>query len=224
MSLLASRAPVLPIGALPRVDLLPPSEMRRRDMLARARAWGWIGLGALAVALTTVGGAYTFQFASTVRLGAEQARTQDILVEIAALSEVSSALTTRNELRSLRAEAMAGDLAWGPVLERVAANLPPGVVVTEYALEAGPVPAAESDPETVVGVQGTVTFTSPAAIDFVAATRELRGGDGMLDADLDAFTSADGVYTYTVRIALDQNVYTGGYAPVDAAADADAEE
>jgi len=31
-----TRQPVLPLGSLPRVDLLPPSEMRRRDMLARA--------------------------------------------------------------------------------------------------------------------------------------------------------------------------------------------
>lgn len=213
MSLLTSRVPVLPIGALPRVDLLPPSEIRRRDMRARARTWAFIGVGALVAALLAVGGAFAYNVAATVRLTLEQARTQQILVGIAALSEVSEALSTRGGLRAMRTEAMAGDLEWGPVVGLVASYLPAGVIITAYELDAGPVPVANADPATATGVSGTVTFTSPAAIDFVAATRELRTAEGMRAADLESLTSADGVFTYTVRVALDQSVYTGAYAP-----------
>jgi Tfp pilus assembly protein PilN len=213
MSLLTSRAPVLPLGALPRVDLLPPSEMRRRDMLSRARTWVYIGIAALAVAVLAVGGAWAYNMTTSLRLIAEQSRTQQILAGIAELSEVSRALSTRGALQGMRTEAMAGDLAWVPVLDLVAAHLPDGVVITEYALEAGPVPVDGADPTTATGVSGTVTFTSPAAVDFVAATRELRSAEGMRGADLAELTSAEGVFTYTVRVELDQSVYTGAFAP-----------
>jgi hypothetical protein len=35
----------------------------------------------------------------------------------------------------------------------------------------------------------------------------------MLSADLETLTSAEGVFTYTVRVELDQTVYTGDFAP-----------
>jgi hypothetical protein len=213
MSLLTGRTPVLPLGALPRVDLLPPSEVRRRDMLSRARSWVYIGIGALAVAVLAVGAAFAYNMAATVRFALEQSRTQQILVGIAGLSDVSTALATRGELQSMRQEAMAGDLEWGPVVGLVASHLPSGVVISAYTLDAGPVPAADVEPEAATGVSGTVTFTSPAAVDFVAATRDLRRAPGMLSADLETLTSAEGVFTYTVRVELDQTVYTGDFAP-----------
>lgn len=212
MSPLTPRTPVLPIGALPRVDLLPPSEMRRRDMLSRARTWVYIGVGALAVAVLAVGAAVAYNMAASLRLAAEQTRTQQILVGIAGLSDVSRALSTRRELEGMRQEAMAGDLTWVPVIELVAAHLPPGVVVTEYALDAGPVPEPTAEPEAATGVSGTVTFTSPTAIDLVAVTRDLRRADRMRGADLKELTSAEGVFTYTLHVELDQTIYTGGFA------------
>jgi hypothetical protein len=213
MSLLSGRTPVLPLGALPRVDLLPPSEVRRRDMLSRARTWVYIGIGALAVAVLAVGAAFAYNMAATVRLALEQSRTQQILIGIAGLSDVSAALSTRGELQAMRQDAMAGDLEWGPVVDLVASHLPAGVVISAYTLDAGPVPVADIEPEAAPGVSGTVTFTSPAAVDFVAATRDLRRAPGMLSADLETLTSAEGVFTYTVRVELDQTVYTGDFAP-----------
>lgn len=212
MSTLSSRAPVLPLGALPRVDLLPPSEVRRRDMLRQARRWVYVAVAAVAVAAVLVAAAFTYNMAATLRLGFEQSRTQQILGGIAELSEVSEALSTRGALEQLRGQAMGGDLAWGPVVDLVADRLPPGVSITGYALDAGPVPAPDSEPADATGVSGTVTFVSPAAIDFVGTTRELRAAPGMRDADLAELTSADGIFTYRVRIDLDQSVYTGSFA------------
>ncbi|WJL94332.1 hypothetical protein QSU92_10050 [Microbacterium sp. ET2] len=213
MSALSSRAPILPLGALPRVDLLPPSEVRRRDMLRQARRWVYVAVAAAAVAAVTIAGAFMYNVATSLRLGFEQTRTQQILGGIAELSEVSQALSTRGALQQLRGQAMGGDLAWGPVIDLVAERLPPGVSITGYALDAGPVPAADVAPEDATGVSGTVTFVSPAAIDFVGTTRELRSAPGMRDADLAELTSADGIFTYRVRVDVDQTVYTGAFAP-----------
>ena len=59
------------------------------------------------------------------RLAAEQARTNELLTEIASLSEVSQALATEAELTDFRTQAMATDLAWSPVLAKVTGVLPP---------------------------------------------------------------------------------------------------
>lgn len=211
MSLFASRTPVLSVGALPRVELLPPSEIRRRDMLARARTWLFIGVACLAVSLLAVTGALAYRMAADIRLAAEQSRTQALLVGIAELSDVSAALSDRSSLEGMRRDAMSGDLEWSGVLQLVAARLPAGVSITGYSLEAGPAPVADGDPATATGVSGSVTFTSPAPIDFVQVTRDVRSSAGMREADVEALTSADGVFTYTVHVDLDQSVYSGAY-------------
>ena len=211
MNVRRTRQPVLPIGSLPRVDLLPPSEMRRRDMLARARAWMVVGIAAVAVSALLVGGAAAYHVASSVRLGLEQARTQQILTGIAELSEVSEALATRGDLQALRADAMAGDLEWTPAVALIASHLPAGVTITGFSLDAGAAPVAGSDPTSATGTSGTVTVQTPAAIDLVAATRDLREAPAVIAADLESLTAADGVFTYTLRIALDQSVYTGAF-------------
>lgn len=211
MSLFASRTPVLSVGALPRVELLPPSEIRRRDMLARARTWLFIGVACLAVSLLAVTGALAYRMAADIRLAAEQSRTQALLVGIAELSDVSAALSDRSSLEGMRRDAMSGDLEWSGVLQLVAAQLPAGVSITGYSLEAGPAPVADGDPAAATGVSGSVTFTSPAPIDFVQVTRDVRSSAGMREADVEALTSADGVFTYTVHVDLDQSVYSGAY-------------
>jgi hypothetical protein len=213
MSLLTSRAPIVQIGTLPRVDLLPPSEVQRRDVLTRARLWVWVGLCALLVAALAVGASFALNMTASLRLAAEQARTLQIISGIANLSDVSQAIASRSQLQDMREVAMAGDLAWTPVVALVAAHLPAGVTITEYSLDAGPVPVAGAEPTAAIGVTGTVTFSSTTPIDFVGATRELRKAEGMLSAEVADFSSAEGVFTYTVQVALDQSVYTGAYAP-----------
>lgn len=213
MTFLSARSPVLPLGAPPRVDLLPPSERRRREIRARARSWVFVGLGALVVAGLLIGGAAAANIAASVRLATEQTRTQQILGGIAELADVSAALATRSELQSMRARAMAGDLSWVTVLELVADNLPAGVVISEYALEAGAVPTDGTDPATASGVSGSVTFTSAVPVDFVQATRDLRAVTAVRSAEPESLVFTDGLFTYTVHLDLDQTVYTGAYAP-----------
>lgn len=207
MSLLASRTPALQVGALPRVDLLPPSEVRRRDVRAQARIWVWVAFGAIVVAVVAVGAAFALNMAATLRLASEQSRTLQIMSGIAELSDVSTALSTRTELEGLGESAMSGDLEWRAALDLVAAHLPAGVTITEFALDAGAAPVADADPTAAVGLSGTVTFTSTAPLEFVDATRELRSAEGMLTAELDDYTSSEGTHTYRVAIEIDQSIY-----------------
>jgi hypothetical protein len=214
MSLLTSRTPVLPLGALPRVDLLPPSEMRRRDMLSRARTWVYIGIAALAVAALAIGGAFAYNMAASLRLAAEQARTQQILVGIAELSEVSRALSLRSELSSTGETAMAGDIEWARVIGAVRGRLPPGVAISDYALAAGPIPAGEDDSAAASGAAGTITVRSLDPLALVNLTRQLRGLDAIRVTEVDELVREedDPLFEYRIRFDIDQSVHTGAYA------------
>ncbi|WP_438352118.1 hypothetical protein [Microbacterium sp. CJ88] len=219
MSLLTTaRTPTVQIGSLPRVDLLPPSEVQHREVIARARLWVWLCVGATVVAAVAIGATFALNVAATMRLASEQSRTLQIISGIAALSDVSADISTRSELEAMRQSAMGGDLAWTPVVALVASHLPAGVTITGYTLDAGPVPLPGGKPADATGVSGTVTFTSTAPVDFVAATREVRTAAGIRSAEVGDFTSAQGVFTYTVRVVLDQSVYTGAFAPSTEAA------
>jgi hypothetical protein len=216
MSLIARRTPTLPLGALPRVDLLPASEMRRRDVRARIRTWIWVAIASALVAVLAVGAALAVNMGAALRLGSEQARTLQIMTGIGGLSDVSTALSTRTELQALRGEAMSGDLDWQEAIDTIAAVLPPGVSIAEYAFEAGGAASADTDADAdagaaAVGVTGTVTLRSTAPLDFVAVTRDLRARESVQEADVDDFSSTDGVYSYRLHVTLDQSVYTRAY-------------
>lgn len=209
MSLFASRTPSLGLGSLPRVDLLPPSEVRRRAAAARARMWLFVGVGALAVSALAVGGAFTFNMTAGIRLASEQSVTQNLLVGIAEMSDVSQAMALRTELAATADEAMAGDLRWSAVLDTVESRLPDGVVVTDYALTAGAVPDAAIESSDAVGAMGTVTVASLTAVPLVQLTRTVRDVPSVEWAEVDElFRDADDpLFEYRIRIAVDQSVY-----------------
>jgi hypothetical protein len=207
MSLFAAKAPTLGLGALPRVDLLPPSEVRRRETAARARAWAMAAVGALVVSASAVAGAFAFNMSAGVRLAAEQQRTQTLLASVAELADVSRALSLRSSLQALRADAMAGDLRWIAALDTIAETLPTGIRIVDYALIAGPVALPDA-----AGLTGTVTVSSADALTFDEFTRLLRDAAGVQVTEVDELTSeADSGYGYRLRVQLDQSVYSGDF-------------
>jgi len=166
-------------------------------------------VGALAVSALAVGGAFAFNMTAGIRLASEQAATQDLLVGIAELSDVSQAMALRTELSTTADDATAGDLRWAAVLETVESHLPDGVVVTDYALTAGAVPDPAIESADTVGAMGTVTVASLAPVSLLSLTRTLRDADTVEWAEVDElFRDADDpLFEYRIRFAVDQSVY-----------------
>lgn len=203
-----------PFAGVPRVNLMPRSEVVRRERDKLVRVWIWIVLGAILVALVIIAGAFTFKFFAEQRLAAEQARTSALLTEVAALSEVSQALATESELTDFRAVAMAADIVWTPVIDKVNGVLPPDTALTGYDLTVGGAAQTE-DPTLEQGVVGTVSIDSPTPLDIVAIIRSLRGVDGILYADGQSVTPSpvsEGRYSYLLNVEFDQTVYANQYA------------
>lgn len=204
----------VPYAGAPRVNLMPRTEVARRERDKLVRLWVWIVLGAIVVALLIIAGAFAFKFFSDQRLVAAQAQTNALLTEIASLSEVSGALATESELTEFRADAAASDLAWAPVADTIAATLPPDTTITGIDFAVGGVPQGD-DPTVEAGLVGTVTFDSPTPIDIVPLIRSLRAVDGVLYADGQSVTSSqvsEGTYSYVLDVEFDQSVYSNQYA------------
>ena len=209
----------VPFSGVPRVNLLPRTEVIRRERDRLVRLWIWIVLAAVIVALLIIAGAFAFKFFADQRLVAEQARSDALLTEIASLSEVSQALGTEAELTDFRAEAMVSDLAWTPVIAKITGVLPPGTTLTGYDLTVGGAPQSD-DPTLEQGVVGTVSIDSPTPLDIVAVIRALRDIEGVLYADGQSVTSStvtQGWYSYLLNAEFDQTVYSEQYATEEGA-------
>lgn len=207
----------VPFSGAPRVNLMPRTEVARRERDQLVRLWVWIVLGAIVVAVLIIAGAFAFKFFADQRLVAEQARTNTLLTEIASLSEVSQALATESELTDYRTDAMATDLAWTPVIGKITSILPFDTTLTGVDLAVGGVPVGD-DPTLEQGLVGTVTFDSPTPIDIVPLIRSLRGVEGVLYADGQSVTSSQvssGRYSYLLTVEFDQTVYSNEYAAED---------
>jgi hypothetical protein len=204
----------VPFSGAPRVNLMPRSEIARRERDSLVRLWVWIALGAILVAMLIIAGAFAFKFFADQRLVTEQARTNALLTEIASLSEVSQAIATESELTEFRTDAMATDLAWAPVMAKITGVLPADTTITGVDLSVGGVPQGD-DPTVEQGLVGTVTFDSPTPLDIVALIRSLRGVEGVLYADGQSVTSSQvsaDRFSYLLNVEFDQSVYSNEFA------------
>lgn len=208
--------PALTIGAAPRVNLLPRTEIDRRARGALLRRWGFGLAAALLVVLLVAAGAFWLQASAAMRLAVENARTNALLTEVAALQPVRDKLTLESELTGYSTQAMGTDLTWATVSATAERALPDDVVLAGFNLTPASLPIGD-DPALEPGVAGTLTLTSPSAVDIVPYVRELRTLPGVMATQTDgwAVESDSEGYKYTIRIVIDQSVYTGAFAEVD---------
>ncbi len=204
------------VGAEPRVNLMPPAEYVRRERDRTLRRWGWGLVAALAVVATVAAGSLTLTWTMNQQLTAEQQRTTGLVGELGSMRDISTAIRSQQELQTFRSQAMAADVSWVKLSSEVSGVLPQGVVLTGFDLAAGGVPAA-GDAKTQVGLIGTLTLTSPVALEMAQVIRALRTVPGVSAADGTQLKAQDdakatGPYTYTVTVTFDQSVYTGRYA------------
>ncbi|GEP49314.1 hypothetical protein FVP74_13810 [Microbacterium saccharophilum] len=199
------------LGGMPRVNLMPRAEIDRRERGILVRRWLRGVVAALAVVALLAGGAFWLQATAAVRLALENARTNDLLSQVAALAPVRAKLDLVSELEGFRTQAMGADLEWSRLTSLAETALPEGVVLTGFTLTAGLLPVGE-DPAAEIGASGDLTLESDSPLETGAFIRSIRGLDGVLSADGREVKAETGVYTYLIRIDYDQTAYTGDFA------------
>jgi hypothetical protein len=205
------------LAGVPRVNLMPRAELDRRERAIAVRRWGWGVVGALAVVVVASGAAFAVNWFAKQDLAAAQSRTTTVSGQLAALSDVSTAIATRADLEGFRSQAMGADIDYLKTLTGLGSVLPDGVGITGFDLISGGIPVTGSDPKAQQGLVGTITLESANPVEIVPVIRSFRKVPGVIAADGHDVTSKDttgagGPYTYTVTISFDQTVYTGKYA------------
>lgn len=202
----------LVLAGVPRVNLLPPSELQRRAAGALARRWV-AGLAATALVVSgLVGAAYWQRSIAAEQLAAEQARTMELNGDLAGLSHISKALTTRAKLTDLRTQAMGNDLEWRALFSEFARALPTGAKLTGFELLTGANPVADVEPAAGIGVIGRIIVNTSDPADQNRMIDSLRGLDPVLAADAGSLTAAvDNRFDFVVEIVVDQTHYSGDH-------------
>lgn len=213
------------LAAEPRVNLLPASEVDRRERERLAVRWGVVVIVAVLVAALLTGAAWAWNQFAQQQLMAAQDRTTVLLGEVDAMAEASHALETEAELTAFLAEAMGSDLSWVEVQRTVESVLPDGVTLVGIDLRPGAPSStqlSDDEAESLKGLDGTITLESTNAVDIAKIARALRSVRAVVYSDPYAVAesnSTPGTYTYTLDVMFDRRLYSGRFAANDEGGD-----
>lgn len=207
---MAAKKPVLALAGVPRVDLMPTSEVERRERVALTRTWALLAMAALVIGGLVIGGAFALKLVSDQQLAAERARTTVLLTELQSFSDVAAAITTQRQLEDFRASAMGTDTDWAAMLHLVTRATPADVTMLDFTLN--PATAVLEDPTSGVGYSGLLTLSAGSADAQAATVQALRAVPGVLAVDAATlYQGGEDGFEFTVTIAFDQSVFSGAY-------------
>ena len=217
------RADQLPIGGVPRVDLLPP-ELKASRAWRRAR--GKALLAVLCAALLIVAGAGAARWWAQVNIDgrdAAQARTTELLAQQSEFVEVNQVRGAISATETALTQASATDVVWRDLLADLQTALPGGTRITTLTIEAdSPVQelAAPTDPLRADRI-ASVTFTAVTGSvpDVVAWARAVLDVPGVVYAAPRATVADESATSFTVEMSVDIDAERLRAAPEDAAAD-----
>lgn len=213
----------LPIGGVPRVDLLPPELKEARAWRrARGRALVIVLCGAVLVLAGVLAATWWARVNVDAR-DAAQARTDELLSMQAEFAEVNAVQGGIRSAEQALEQAGATDILWESVLTDLRRTLPPQARVTSLTIEA-PAPGAPLAPATDV-LQGeraaTVRFTAltPEVPDVAAWVRAVEDIDGVVFVAPRAAQVLDDEPGFTVEMSFDLGAERLRHQPEDTAED-----
>ena len=120
------------LSGVPRVNLMPTSELERRATVSLVRRWLLGLLATAAVISAVVAGTNWMRAAATAELIAEQDRTVSLNSELASYATVSQTLAEQAELTAYRTAAMGNDIEWRSFFKTLVAAVPDGSAIQSF--------------------------------------------------------------------------------------------
>lgn len=206
----------LVLGGAPRVSLLPP-EAAQREKARGARRLS-ILLLVLVIVLVGAGYGYAFSLNATAQDSLTQAQAQSVSLvkqkkQYAKATSVASMVSDVTDAKTLGAST---EVLWSDLISAVRGSLPDGVLIESATMKA----RAPWEPEfTPAGPLrqprvATLTFviSSPTILDATAIVRSLVNVPGFADATPDSVTEADGIYSTTVTLNVNEKALSNRFA------------
>ena len=197
----------LGVGGTPSVDLLPAEIVQKRTQRRIFKEWGVRIVGAVAFVALICAALLGWQAATALQLNAVRAEGIALVGQLGAKGEVQQLLELERNLGSFRDEAQATNLSWTEALNRIKSKLPSGAWVCAFSFTVGGAPAGE--PEQQIGLAGDVEICGPfeSAIPFL---RDIESVEGVASVSVtaSAWDSGLGAFKHSMRVRLDQTIYS----------------
>lgn len=211
----------LPLGAMPRVQLMPPEfAQRQRATTIRRRLLGAMLLSIVVVSLAYAA-AFLYAQTSAANLARAEDRTQELLAQQLQYSEVSTANADIARLDGLVEFVGANDISWKRIVDDLRSRLPAGVALALVTAEA---PAPWDPPLTVAGplrqervATSSIQITAPTTELVTEFTRALATIPGYADSSIDAITYDGGAVNAVITLNLNSETYESARTSVDEA-------
>jgi hypothetical protein len=209
----------LPVGASPRVDLMPPEIRVKRSQLRTRRSLRMVLVGVVAVTLVACGATLAWNKITQTSLGVAQAEQQSLVAQQAKFGEVT---TISDQIALIEAGQRVGsatEVQWGPYITQLQAALPAGTTLLTVSVDsASPVSSfAQSTAPLLGGRIATLSVSTrgqqlPSVADLIDGLQKLPGY-----SDISPVTTSlsDGVYqsNFTMHVgtaALDNRFAKAG--------------
>lgn len=206
----------LVLGGEPRVSLLPPEAALR----AKARGMRRLSILLLVLVIVIVGAGYGYAFSvnATAQAALVTAQSEsNALVkqrkQYAKATQVAALVSGVGEAKTLGAST---EVIWSDLISAVRSSLPEGVLIESATMKA----RAPWEPEfTPAGplrqarvATLTIVISSPTILDATAIVRSLVDVPGFADATPDSVTEADGIYSTTVTLNVNEKALSNRFA------------
>lgn len=208
----------VPLGASPRVSLLPPELGERNKALATQRGLRLVMFAVVVLTIAAVGGAFYYSFSTGVQLAQEQQRTNDLLLQQQQYADVQYAVSSVELGEAALRVGGSTEIDWQDYLGRVQASLPEGVVLNTFSVDASTV--TEQYQQSSTPLQGAriatlqFTATSSALPEIPDWLNRLRDLPGFVDANPGTVALADtGGYTASITMHIDAKAYSNRLVP-----------
>ncbi|GMA91145.1 hypothetical protein [Homoserinibacter gongjuensis] len=215
----------VPLGASPRVSLLPPELGLRNKALGTQRALRLLMFGVVLLTVAAIGGAWYLAFSSQLALSNEQQRTQDLLAEQQQYADVQFAVNMVDVGEAALRVGGSTEIDWQDYLGRVQASLPAGVVLNTFSVDASTV--TSQYPQSGIPLQGariaTLQFTATSATlpEIPDWLNRLRDLPGFVDANPGSVSLDDASgYVASITMHIDAQAYSNRLTADEKAADA----
>ncbi|WP_403022881.1 hypothetical protein [Salinibacterium sp. GXW1014] len=207
---------VVVVGGEPRIDFLPPEIREKKKARRTIRSLVLLVVMVIVVCVVAYVGATSLAVTSQVRLAAEQERTQELLRNQAAFSDVRQLKQTVEAAQDARIVASGNEIMWKPIVDAALAVLPAGEELMELNIDSyvvGEAPAAPEDLQ--ITSQATIEFklrfdrvrTIADWADRLAELPQVAGvsfGGAVLD-------ETTGVYEAVVIVHVDESQFERRY-------------
>jgi hypothetical protein len=203
----------VPLGAAPRVSLLPPELGQRNKALGTQRGLRLLMFAVVVLTVAAIGGAWYLSFTSQLALSGEQKRTQELLLEQQKYADVQYAVNMVDVGEAALRVGGSTEIDWQDYLGRLQASLPAGVALNTFSVDASTV--TSQYPQSSIPLQGariaTLQFSATSATlpEIPDWLNRLRDLPGYVDANPGSVALDDSRgYLVSITMHIDAQAYS----------------